>query len=86
MASSPSDEDKTAWGKVEKKFEHKNASEYYDPCQAFAERSIKCLRRNAGDRDMCSDYFQAYRDCKKEWLTQRKFAKANPSDPSSAKS
>ncbi|CRG87979.1 Cytochrome c oxidase-assembly factor cox23, mitochondrial [Talaromyces islandicus] len=86
MASSPTDQGQTAWGKAEKKFEHKNASEYYDPCQEFAERSIKCMRRNAGDRDMCHDYFQAYRDCKKEWLTQRKFAKANPSTSSSSKS
>lgn len=36
----------------------KNPSEYFDPCQDFADRSIKCMRRNAGDRDMCHDYFQ----------------------------
>jgi cytochrome c oxidase assembly protein subunit 23 len=57
------------------KINSKNASEFYDPCQDFAERSIKCMRRNAGDRDMCHDYFQAYRDCKKEWITQRKLAR-----------
>ncbi|KAH8693615.1 putative cytochrome c oxidase-assembly factor cox23, mitochondrial precursor [Talaromyces proteolyticus] len=79
MASTSKEEDTTAWGKAEKKFENKHASEYYDPCQEFATRSIKCMRRNAGDRDMCGDYFQAYRDCKKEWLTQRKLAKANTS-------
>ncbi|KAL1965648.1 hypothetical protein VTN77DRAFT_5325 [Rasamsonia byssochlamydoides] len=76
MSSATKEGDQTAWGKVEKRFENKNASEYFDPCQEFADRSIKCMRRNAGDRDLCSDYFQAYRDCKKEWLTQRKLAKA----------
>ncbi|KAF3029329.1 hypothetical protein E8E15_008323 [Penicillium rubens] len=91
-----------AWEKAEKKFTHKHASEYYDPCQDFADRSLKCMKRNAFDREMCHDYFQyvenpyviylkdrlalrlaylafdplltslAYRDCKKNWLTQKK--------------
>ncbi|CAI7581913.1 unnamed protein product [Penicillium crustosum] len=61
-----------AWKKAEKKFTHKHASEYYDPCQDFADRSLKCMKRNAFEREMCHDYFQAYRDCKKNWLTQKK--------------
>ncbi|KAL3481651.1 cytochrome c oxidase-assembly factor cox23 [Aspergillus californicus] len=60
------------WGKAERKFTNKPASEYYDPCQEFADRSLKCMKRNASDREMCGDYFQAYRDCKKQWLTQKK--------------
>jgi hypothetical protein len=36
----------------------KQRSEYFDPCQETAERSIRCLNRNRGDRDMCKDYFQ----------------------------
>ena len=36
----------------------KNASEYYDPCQDFADRSLKCMKRNGFDREMCHDYFQ----------------------------
>ncbi|KAL1972382.1 hypothetical protein VTN31DRAFT_6796 [Thermomyces dupontii] len=76
MSSTAAAADQTTWSKAEKKFEHKSASEYYDPCQDFADRSIKCLRRNGGDRDMCMDYFQAYRDCKKEWMAQRKLARA----------
>ena len=36
----------------------KSASEYYDPCQDFADRSLKCMKRNAFDREMCHDYFQ----------------------------
>jgi len=44
--------------KVKRKFRGKGASEYYDPCQDAANRSIQCLNRNFGDREMCSDYFQ----------------------------
>ncbi|KEF53837.1 uncharacterized protein A1O9_10239 [Exophiala aquamarina CBS 119918] len=36
----------------------KQSSEYFDPCQEAATRSIKCMHRNAGDKDMCQDYFQ----------------------------
>ncbi|KAK7450063.1 cytochrome c oxidase-assembly factor cox-23 [Colletotrichum acutatum] len=50
------------------KFEGKAKSEYFDPCQELAQKSIKCLHRNGGDRTMCGDYFQAYRDCKKAWV------------------
>ncbi|KAJ5368356.1 uncharacterized protein N7496_008116 [Penicillium cataractarum] len=63
-----------AWEKAERKFSHKTASEYYDPCQDFADRSLKCMKRNGFDREMCGDYFQAYRDCKKNWLNQKKAA------------
>ncbi|KAL4878517.1 cytochrome c oxidase-assembly factor cox23 [Aspergillus karnatakaensis] len=60
------------WGRAERKFSNKSASEYYDPCQEFADRSLKCMKRNAHDKEMCHDYFQAYRDCKKQWLTKKK--------------
>jgi hypothetical protein len=33
-------------------------SEYFDPCQEAADKSIRCLKRNGGDRQMCSDFFQ----------------------------
>ncbi|KAF8544794.1 hypothetical protein BDD12DRAFT_723069, partial [Trichophaea hybrida] len=36
----------------------KKSSEYFDPCQEAAARSLRCLTRNQGDKDMCSDYFQ----------------------------
>ncbi|KAG7002126.1 hypothetical protein G7Y79_00028g061470 [Physcia stellaris] len=65
----------STWTKAEKTFMGKRNSEYFDPCQDAATRSLKCLHRNGGDRDMCSDYFQAYRDCKKQWTTERKEAK-----------
>lgn len=37
----------------------KDRSEFLDPCQEAAARSIRCLHRNGGDRTMCSDYFQS---------------------------
>lgn len=36
----------------------KRPGEYLDPCQEAAARSLKCLHRNGGARDMCADYFQ----------------------------
>ena len=36
----------------------KAKSEYLDPCQEAAERSIRCLNRNGGDRKMCNTYFE----------------------------
>ncbi|KAJ5232336.1 hypothetical protein N7468_005292 [Penicillium chermesinum] len=60
-----------AWEKAQRKFSRKSASEYYDPCQDFADRSLKCMKRNDFDREMCLDYFQAYRDCKKNWTKQK---------------
>ncbi|EEP79940.1 predicted protein [Uncinocarpus reesii 1704] len=69
------DESHEYWGKAERTFKNKSASEFFDPCQEFADRSIKCMRRNGGDRDMCGDYFQAYRDCKKAWMAQKDEAK-----------
>ena len=39
-------------------FYRKAYSEYFDPCQDLATRSLKCLHRNGGNREMCSDYFQ----------------------------
>ncbi|EPE04159.1 cytochrome c oxidase-assembly factor cox23 [Ophiostoma piceae UAMH 11346] len=66
------DSAKTPWNpKVREKFETKSKSEYLDPCQEAAAKSIRCLHRNGGDRGMCQDYFQAYRDCKKIWLNKR---------------
>ncbi|KAK0625432.1 hypothetical protein B0T17DRAFT_492215 [Bombardia bombarda] len=69
-SSSSSDEPWNA--ETKEKFETKSRSEFLDPCQEAAARSIRCLHRNGGDRSMCQDYFQAYRDCKKNWLERRR--------------
>jgi cytochrome c oxidase assembly protein subunit 23 len=39
-------------------FVNKEISEYFDPCQEKARASLRCLRRNDGDRSYCGDYFQ----------------------------
>ncbi|KAH6675452.1 cysteine alpha-hairpin motif superfamily [Halenospora varia] len=76
MSSKDTPEEGTPWDKkTSEKFESKRLSEYYDPCQEAANKSLKCLHRNGGDREMCTDYFQAYRDCKKQWTTERKEAR-----------
>lgn len=36
----------------------KRPGEYFDPCQEAASRSLKCLARNGGDRELCTDFFQ----------------------------
>jgi hypothetical protein len=36
----------------------KSSSKFLDPCQEAANKSIKCMHRNGGDKDMCQDYFQ----------------------------
>ncbi|KAG5926480.1 Mitochondrial copper homeostasis protein [Claviceps africana] len=74
MSSSPQQEPaKDPWSdKAKQKFETKSKSEYYDPCQEAAQRSYKCLYRNGGNKEMCGEYFQAYRDCKAAWTDRRK--------------
>ncbi|KAH8675253.1 hypothetical protein BX600DRAFT_167673 [Xylariales sp. PMI_506] len=68
--ASQDDKPEGPWDKeTKRKFETKSRSEYFDPCQEAAARSIRCLNRNGGDRKMCTDYFEAYRACKKEWVS-----------------
>ncbi|KAI1461794.1 cytochrome c oxidase-assembly factor cox-23, mitochondrial [Annulohypoxylon moriforme] len=71
--SSQADSKDDPWdNKTRNKFNNKSKSEWFDPCQEAAARSIRCLNRNGGDRRMCTDYFEAYRACKKEWVNKRK--------------
>ncbi|KAL2019350.1 hypothetical protein VTK56DRAFT_9730 [Thermocarpiscus australiensis] len=75
MASTASTEADPWNSETKQKFESKDRSAFLDPCQDAAARSIRCLHRNGGDRTMCTDYFQAYRDCKKAWIEKRKMEK-----------
>lgn len=54
------------------RFAAKDASQYFDPCQESARMSFSCLDRNNYDGDMCKEYFDAYRECKKQWLRARR--------------
>ncbi|EMD38845.1 hypothetical protein CERSUDRAFT_47802 [Gelatoporia subvermispora B] len=47
-------------------------TKFVDPCTEASKASMACMDRNDYDRDKCMDFFRAYRDCKKEWLEQRK--------------
>lgn len=47
-------------------------SQFIDPCAAASKASMDCLNRNDYDKTACFGYFQAYRECKKAWLEQRK--------------
>jgi len=68
-----SNESSTPWDdKTRRRFESKSKSEFYDPCQEAAQRSYRCLFRNNGDKAMCGEYFQAYRDCKQHWVEERR--------------
>ncbi|UKZ66401.1 uncharacterized protein TrAtP1_007576 [Trichoderma atroviride] len=73
MSSEPQPAEKGPWNEETKNiFEGKSKSQFYDPCQEAAQRSYKCLYRNNGDKAMCGEYFQAYRDCKSAWLEKRR--------------
>ncbi|SCU80368.1 LAMI_0B02014g1_1 [Lachancea mirantina] len=54
------------------RFSAKDASRFFDPCQESANMSTRCLETNDYDRDKCREYFDAYRECKKQWLRARR--------------
>ncbi|KAF8349518.1 hypothetical protein F5887DRAFT_1270347 [Amanita rubescens] len=71
--SLPAPEDNVKPLNYKEQFEGRHvASKFIDPCAAASEASMECMNRNDYDRDACLDYFQAYRDCKKAWIQQRK--------------
>ncbi|TLS21157.1 uncharacterized protein PpBr36_10593 [Pyricularia pennisetigena] len=80
----PDDHSDGPWSeKNKRKFRNKDLSEFYDPCQEAAARSIQCLNRNGGDRTMCQDYFAAYRECKKQWIGRKKEVYSIPKESKS---
>lgn len=51
----------------------KEPSRYYDPCAESSRMAIRCMENHDDDyKEVCAEYFQAYRECKKEWMEQRK--------------
>ncbi|CCU78902.1 unnamed protein product [Blumeria hordei] len=80
MSSKNHSDGSNPWNSETKaQFQSKQPGEYLDPCQEAASKSLKCLHRNGGDREMCTDYFQNYRDCKKQWLSDMKETKRKES-------
>lgn len=59
------------------KFQTKGISQYYDPCEQSAKMSMRCLEQNDYDRSQCKEYFDAYRECKKQWLEARRNNRSN---------
>ncbi|VVT54555.1 uncharacterized protein SAPINGB_P004134 [Magnusiomyces paraingens] len=53
-------------------FTTKEPSQYYDPCQQASQMSLGCLERNNYDKEACIEYFKAYKECRQEWMDQRK--------------
>ncbi|KZT10076.1 uncharacterized protein LAESUDRAFT_645560 [Laetiporus sulphureus 93-53] len=54
------------------KFKGKQDTKFVDPCERASKASMDCMNRHDFDRDKCLDFFRAYRDCKKDWLDQRR--------------
>lgn len=51
----------------------KEPSRYYDPCAESSKMAVRCMENHDEDyKQVCSEYFRAYRECKKEWMAQRK--------------
>lgn len=51
----------------------KEPSKFYDPCFESSRMAIRCMEQHDEDyKEVCAEYFHAYRECKKEWMAQRK--------------
>ena len=60
-------------------------TKFIDPCEEVSRHAQECMMRS-NNRDDCLAFFQAYRDCKAEWLEDkrtRRFGRAKipPSPP-----
>lgn len=65
--------DKPTQRRHKDRFIIKEPSKFYDPCAESSKMAIKCMESHDEDyKEVCSELFQAYRDCKKEWMTQRR--------------
>ncbi|KAJ2809450.1 hypothetical protein H4R20_000070 [Coemansia guatemalensis] len=58
-----------------REFLGKRPSRFMDPCAIEAKASMKCLDENNYDKSTCDSYFDAYKECKKLWMEERKKAK-----------
>lgn len=53
----------------------KEPSKFYDPCEESRQASINCMLRNQDDKLVCQDFFDAYRECRKDFFAKRKLDK-----------
>ncbi|RKP31612.1 hypothetical protein METBISCDRAFT_26416 [Metschnikowia bicuspidata] len=54
------------------KWTNKLPSQFYDPCEESRQASIDCVLRNQADKSVCQDFFDAYRECTKDFFAKRK--------------
>ncbi|OCB86372.1 hypothetical protein A7U60_g6490 [Sanghuangporus baumii] len=47
-------------------------TKFVDPCEDASRASMDCMNRNDYDKQKCRNYFEAYRECKKTWMEQRR--------------
>ncbi|ADV25748.1 cytochrome c oxidase-assembly factor COX23, mitochondrial [Cryptococcus gattii Ru294] len=52
--------------------DYKKTFRFVDPCEAARKASLDCLERAHYNRSECMDFFTAYKECKGNWLAQRK--------------
>lgn len=50
----------------------KEASKYYNPCEESRQASINCVLRNQKDKLVCQEFFDAYRECSKDFFSKKK--------------
>lgn len=51
---------------------NKEASRYYDPCEESRQASINCVLRNQKDKSVCQEFFDAYRECSKDFFAKKR--------------
>lgn len=50
----------------------KEPSKFYDPCEQSRQALLDCILRNQEDRMVCQDFFDAYRECRKDFLKKKR--------------
>lgn len=51
---------------------NKEPSKFYDPCEESRQASINCVLRNQEDRMACTEFFDAYKECKRDFFQKKK--------------
>lgn len=51
---------------------NKMPSKFYDPCEESRQASIACVLRNQVDKTVCQDFFDAYRECTRDFFAKKK--------------
>lgn len=54
------------------RYSMKEPSKYYDACDESRQASISCMLRNQEDKTVCQDFFDAYKECKKDFFNKKK--------------